>query len=87
MHDDQLLKAVASGDHGALRGLFDRHSPWLASRFGRSLPARAVEDVLQETFIAIWRGAGRYQGQGEVGAWMWGIARRQAADFLAIDIP
>lgn len=37
---------------------------------------------LQETFIAVWRGAGRYQSQGEVGAWLWGIARRQAATWL-----
>jgi len=82
MHDHQLLQAVGNGDHGALRELFDRHSPWLASRLVRSLPARAVEDVLQETFIAIWHGANRYQGRGEVGAWMWGIARRQAAAWL-----
>ncbi|MEJ7839692.1 MAG: sigma-70 family RNA polymerase sigma factor, partial [Thermomicrobiales bacterium] len=39
----------------------------------------AVEDVLQETFLAIWRGADRYQADAEVSAWMWGIARRQAA--------
>lgn len=82
MHDDQLLAAVAQGDPGALRELFDRHSPWLAARLRSSLPAEAVEDVLQEAFIAIWRGADRYRGHGEVGAWMWGIARRQAAMWL-----
>lgn len=82
MHDDQLLSAVAGDDQVALRELFDRHAPWLASRLRRSLPAEAVEDVLQETFIAIWRSAGRYQGRGEVGAWMWGIARKQAAMWL-----
>jgi RNA polymerase sigma-70 factor (ECF subfamily) len=39
-----------------------------------------VEDVLQETFIGVWRGAKTYSsGGGEVGAWIWGIARRQAA--------
>jgi RNA polymerase sigma-70 factor (ECF subfamily) len=82
MHDDELLAAVATGDHGALRELFDRHSPWLAARLRASLPAEAVEDVLQETFIAVWRGANRYQSRGEVGAWMWGIARKQAAMWL-----
>lgn len=25
---------------------------------------------MQDTFIAVWRGAGRYQSQGEVGAWL-----------------
>jgi len=53
MNDDQLLSAVARGDQRALPELFDRHSPWLAARLRRSLPADAVEDVLQETFIAV----------------------------------
>lgn len=82
MHDHQLLEAVAHGDSEALRELFDQHAPWIASRLRRSLPAEAVEDVLQESFIAMWRGAGRYQGRGDVGAWIWGIARRQAAMWL-----
>lgn len=77
--DERLVRGVAAGDEGALRELFDRHAPWLAARLRRSLPADAVEDVLQETFIAVWRGAGKYGGEGAVGAWVWGIARRQAA--------
>ncbi|MDP9382934.1 MAG: sigma-70 family RNA polymerase sigma factor [Chloroflexota bacterium] len=79
MDDDELIATVASGDHTALRELFDRHSPWIAGRLRRGMPAGAVEDVVQETFIAVWRGARSYSGRGEVGVWMWGIARRQAA--------
>lgn len=82
MDDDSLIAAVASGDDAALRELFDRHSPWVAGRLRRTMPPDAVEDALQETFIAVWRGAGRYTGRGEVGAWVWGIARRQAAMWL-----
>jgi RNA polymerase sigma-70 factor (ECF subfamily) len=41
-----------------------------------------VEDVLQETFLAAWRGAGGYRPQGACGGWLWGIARRQAALLL-----
>ncbi len=40
-----------------LRELFDRHAPWVAARLRRTMPAHAVEDALQETFIAVWRGA------------------------------
>ena len=79
MDDDALIAAVAAGNHTALRELFTRHAPWVAGRLRRSLPPDAVEDVLQETFIAVWHSAARYGGRGEVGAWMWGIARRQAA--------
>jgi RNA polymerase sigma-70 factor (ECF subfamily) len=79
MDDDSLMAAVAHGDHVALREVFTRHAPWLAARLRRLLPADAVEDVLQETFIAVWRGARGYQADGRLGAWLWGIARRQAA--------
>ena len=82
MDDKELLTAIAQGDDAALRELFQRHAPWIAGRLRRMLPAHAVEDVLQETFIAVWQSAGRYQAQGAVGAWIWGIARRQAAQWL-----
>lgn len=77
--DGELIAAVAAGDDAALRELFERHAPWLAARLRRALPAAAVEDVVQETFIAAWRGAKGYAGGGAPGAWLWGIARRQAA--------
>ncbi len=79
MGDDRLVQAVAAGDGEALRELFDRHAPWVAARLRRAMPAHAVEDALQETFIAVWRGAKGYKGEGATGAWIWGIARRQAA--------
>src|SRR5438309_9205819 len=75
------MAAVANGDHVALRDVFTRHAPWLAARLRRLLPADAVEDVLQETFIGVWRGARGYQADGRLGAWLWGIARRQAAQW------
>ena len=67
MDDDSLMAAVARGDHVALREVFTRHAPWLAARLRRLLPADAVEDVLQETFIGVWRGAGGYQADGRLG--------------------
>jgi RNA polymerase sigma-70 factor (ECF subfamily) len=82
MDDEALIGAVATGDEGALRRLFDRNAPWLAGRLRRVVPVDAVADVLQETFVAVWRGAGRYQPQGKPGAWLWGIATRQAALWL-----
>jgi RNA polymerase sigma-70 factor (ECF subfamily) len=82
MDDDALIAAVAAGDEDALRGLFAGNAPWLAGRLRRVLPPDAVEDVLQETFVAVWRGAARYRPAGRPGAWLWGIAVRQAALWL-----
>jgi RNA polymerase sigma-70 factor, ECF subfamily len=85
MDDDELIAAIARGDDAGLRELFSRHAPWLAARLRAALPAADVEDVLQETFLAVWQGAGRYRPDGRAGAaggWLWGIARRQAALLL-----
>jgi RNA polymerase sigma-70 factor (ECF subfamily) len=82
MDDDELIAAVAGGDDTALRELFSRNAPWLAVRLRVLLPAADVEDVLQETFLAAWRGASGYRPEGAAGGWLWGIARRQAAAVL-----
>jgi RNA polymerase sigma-70 factor (ECF subfamily) len=82
MDDDDLVARVAGGDDTALRELFGRHAPWLAARLRAVLPAADVEDALQETFLAAWRGARGYRPQGACGGWLWGIARRQAALLL-----
>lgn len=68
MGDENMIRAVAAGSDKALRELFDRHAPWISAWLHRSLPSSAVGDVLQETFIAVWRGAGGYKSDGEVGA-------------------
>ena len=78
MDDDQLIARAGRGDDAALRELFRRHAPWLAARLRTVLPAADVEDVLQETFLGVWRGAKKYRPDG-AGGWLWGIARRQAA--------
>jgi len=81
--DRNLLEALADGDLGALRQLYDRHAPWLSVRLMRRCNDReVVADVLQDTFVAVWQSARRYQGTGEVGAWMWGIAVRRLVSRL-----
>jgi RNA polymerase sigma-70 factor (ECF subfamily) len=82
MDDDELIARLAGGDESALRELFGRHAPWLAARLRTALPAQDVEDVLQETFLAVWRSAKGYRPQGSAGGWLWVIARRQAAGWL-----
>jgi RNA polymerase sigma-70 factor (ECF subfamily) len=82
MDDDELIANLAGGDDTALRPLFDRHAPWLAARLRSTLPPQDVEDVLQETFLAVWKNAGTYQPRGTAAAWLWVIARNQAALLL-----
>lgn len=81
--DEALLAAIAEGDRGALRILYDRHSPWLLLRLSRRCSDPGlVDEVLQDTFVAVWRKPRAFSGRGEVGAWLWGIAIRRLVDGL-----
>lgn len=82
-NDRELLAAVAAGDRGALRVLHERHTPWLAPRLLRRCNDRElVDEVIQDTFLVVWRAPARYRGTGEVAAWLWGIAIRRLVDEL-----
>ena len=76
--DVELLAAVADGDRGALQELHARHVVWVTARLRRRCAdTDAVADAVQDTFVAVWRGAGSWDGQGEPAAWIWGIAIRR----------
>ena len=37
---------------------------------------------MQDTFLAVWNSARKYRGEGDVGAWIWGIGIRRLIDQL-----
>jgi RNA polymerase sigma factor (sigma-70 family) len=81
--DTVLVRAIAGGDERALQELFARHAPWLNARLNRRCAdPDAVADVLQDTFVAAWKGARHWRGDGEVAAWLWGIAARRLVSRL-----
>ena len=81
--DADLVRAVAEGDRRALEDLYARHAPWLVLRLTRRCNDRAlVDEAVQDTFVAVWRGARRWDGRGEVAAWVWGIGIRRLIDQL-----
>jgi RNA polymerase sigma factor (sigma-70 family) len=78
--DAQLLRAVAAGEPDALAALYDRHAGWLHVRLSRRCAdPETVTEVLQDTFVTVWRSAaGRHRG--EAGGWLWVIASRRLVD-------
>jgi RNA polymerase sigma-70 factor, ECF subfamily len=81
--DAELLGLIAGGDGYALRVLYDRHFAWLVLRLGRRCSdEEIVDDAVQDTFLAIWRSAGRFRGEGAVSSWIWGIAVRRLIDLI-----
>jgi RNA polymerase sigma-70 factor, ECF subfamily len=83
VQDADLIRAVGAGDRDALRGLYDLHAPWLVLRLSRRCNDDGlVDEVVQDTFLAVWKGAKRWDGRGEPAAWIWGIGVRRLVDAL-----
>lgn len=81
--DRAVLARVASGDRDALEVLYRRHAAWLTTRLqSRYADDDMVDMAIQDTFLAVWRSAKRYRGDGAVAAWLWGIALRRLIDQL-----
>lgn len=81
--DEELLADMASGDRSALRVLHSRHAPWLLLRLSRRCAdAGVVDEVVQDTFLAVWRKPHSYRGTGSVAAWIWGVGIRRLIDHL-----
>ncbi|HWL90734.1 MAG TPA: sigma-70 family RNA polymerase sigma factor [Actinomycetota bacterium] len=80
--DEDLLRRVAGGDEGAFRELFARYAAVahaLAFRLVRH--AQVAEEIVQEAFLALWRGPERYdRTKGSVRAWLMGTVHHRAVD-------
>ena len=81
--DATLLVGVAERDMGAFRTLYERHAGWLSLRLARRCnDAELVADAVQDTFVVIWQKPRSFRGDGDVAAWLWGIAIRRLVSRL-----
>jgi RNA polymerase sigma-70 factor, ECF subfamily len=82
--DETLVASVARGDSRALEQIYERHSRGVYSLALRLLTdAPAAEEVVQETFLKLWRQPASYQpGRGRLLPWLLGVAHHHAIDLL-----
>jgi RNA polymerase sigma-70 factor, ECF subfamily len=82
--EERLVRLIARGDRAAFDELYRRTSPWLAVRLRRRCADDdLVAEVMQETYLAVWRAAGAFSGAaagGSVVGWVWTIAARRLVD-------
>jgi RNA polymerase sigma-70 factor (ECF subfamily) len=82
--DDQLIAAVAQGDHPALLALYDRHGRVAYGLAYRILnDAGAAEEAVQDAFVRVWRRAASFDPARGVGrAWLLTIVHHCAIDLV-----
>jgi RNA polymerase sigma-70 factor (ECF subfamily) len=83
-NETALVRAVAGGSHEALAALYDRHADAVYAAASRLTSDRQVaEEVVQETFLALWNRADRFDpAAGSLAAWLHTIARNRTVDRL-----
>ena len=79
----ELVAACLAGDVAAQRALFRREFGRVNATIYRILgPTREVDDLVQETFIAVFRGLARFRGEARLATWIDRIAVRVALDHV-----
>lgn len=78
-----LLRRISAQDRRALEELYRVYYRRLLRFLSRMTPQRElINEVVNDTFWAVWRYAGDFRGQSRVSTWIIGIAYRQALKAL-----
>lgn len=81
--DADLLKRVGGGDERAFEMFYRRHSEPLYNYLLRLVNEHAVvEDLLQETFLSVWRNAQQFRGEAQARTWLFRIAHNRVVSWL-----
>jgi RNA polymerase sigma-70 factor, ECF subfamily len=82
--DNELISAVASGDHPALLALYDRHGRVAYGLAYRILgDAGAAEEAVQDAYLRVWRRASTFDAaRGGVRSWLLTIVHHCAIDLV-----
>jgi len=81
--DAVLLRRAAQGDENAFEQLYARHSVALFNYLLRLVRRSEIaEEILQETFIAVWQQAALFEGRSAVKTWIFRIGHHKAVSWL-----
>ena len=77
--DSELLIAIAAGSRRALDELYLGYQRRLARFLSRFTQRREnIEEIINDTFMVVWRNANDFRSASQVSSWIFGIAYRTA---------
>ncbi len=82
--DRALLERIVARDERAVEELYQRYSgPLYSLAYQVTGGERFAQDVVQETFVAVWKDAARFDpSKGAVSPWLFSLARHKAIDLV-----
>ncbi len=79
--DRELVDRARTGDRGAFTELVRRHTPRArAMAFGACRDREAAHDIVQESFLRVWRHLDEFDGRASFGTWIYRIVANLAID-------
>ncbi len=76
-----IEQRFVAGEQGALKEIYDQHSPLVYSLCKRALGPVEAADVTQDVFLNAWRGRARFNPEkGNLAAWLVGITKNRIID-------
>ncbi len=76
--DRELLTRIASGDRAALNELYLGYHSRLGRFLSRCLQRDSIDEVINDTFMVVWRKSKDFRNASQVSSWIIGIAYRTA---------
>ena len=81
--DAALLRRIGEGDEDAMAAFYREHGRVVLAQVLLVTGERVLaEEILQDTMLAVWRGADSFRGESSARSWVIAIARRQTRDRL-----
>lgn len=78
-------KKIAQLTEGELQSFFELYRSYAGPVRGvlyRLAPVQCLDDLVQETFVKIWKGLPKFEGRSSLKVWIFRIAHRVAIDAL-----
>lgn len=76
-----MIASARQGDRAAFDALVRRHEPLLRGFLLRRIDAEAVDDLLQEVWLACWSALSRFQRRSCFKTWLYSIALNKCMDY------
>jgi len=72
--EEALVAALKDGNESAFAALVDRHTPTMLRVARGYVPSREIaEEVVQETWIALLKGIGSFEGRSSLRTWLFTV--------------
>lgn len=83
MDEKKLIEGLKKKEMWAYEVLYDKYAPRLGSVIRSYLGTDDVDDVLQETFIKVFKNIKKFRGEAKLSTWLYRVAINVCNDIIA----